>query len=251
MLNKAFIISLIMLIISNISFAQSGSLKGKIIDKSTGEPIPFANVIAERGGNMAGGGTSDFDGYYTIKPLLPGKYDVKVTYIGYNSVLMSGVIVSPDKITFLDLKMKSSVEQLDVVEIIEYVVPLISKDNTQSGETITREDIARMPSRGAASVAATVVTDASGNLHLRGSRTEASNTYIDGVKVRGSSKVPQAAIEQVSVVTGGVPAKYGDATGGIISITTRGPSKEYYGGGEILTSQFLDPYKYNLFALEL
>ena len=79
--------------------------------------------------------------------------------------------------------------------------------------------------------------------------------YIDGIKVRGSTSLPKSAIEEVSVMTGGVPANYGDATGGIISITTRGASRFYFGGVEAVTSGFklgentygLDNYGYNLF----
>ena len=52
---------------------------------------------------------------------------------------------------------------------------------------------------------------------------------------RGSSNVlPQSAIDQMTVVTGGLPAQYGDATGGIISITTQGPSRITRGGFEII-----------------
>ena len=125
-------------------------------DKVTGEAIPFANIVAERGGKQFGGATTDFDGYYTIKPLPPGKFDVKISYVGFKSILMTDVIVTPDAITFQDMKMESAAEQLDVVEIIDYEIPLISKDKTQSGETVTREDISNMPSRSALGIAATV-----------------------------------------------------------------------------------------------
>jgi outer membrane receptor protein involved in Fe transport len=48
------------------------------------------------------------------------------------------------------------------------------------------------------------------------------------------------------VITGGVEAKYGDVTGGVISITTKGPSDKFSGGVEVESSQYLDPYGYNL-----
>ena len=60
--------------------------------------------------------------------------------------------------------------------------------------------------------------------------------YIDGIKVRGSTNLPKSAIEEVSVMTGGVPANFGDATGGIISVTTRGASRTYFGGFEVVSS---------------
>ncbi|MFH1319589.1 MAG: carboxypeptidase regulatory-like domain-containing protein [Bacteroidota bacterium] len=260
-----FIITPFLLFVGGMGscFAQDGSIKGRVADKASGESIPFANIIAESGGKMFGGATTDFDGYYTIKPLPPRKYDVKITYVGYKSIVMSGVIVSPDRITFQDFKMQSTVEELGVVEVFDYKVPLISKDKTQSGESVTREDIGKMAARSATGIAATVggvfQKERSSDLNIRGARGESSNVYIDGVKVRGSSGIPQSAIDQVTVVTGGLPAKYGDATGGIISITTRGPSAKYYGGVDFLSSGFyikntnigLDPYAYNLLGFNV
>ncbi len=55
----------------------------------------------------------------------------------------------------------------------------------------------------------------------------------------------------VSVITGGTPAQYGEATGGIINITTKGASRIFEGGAELVTSQFLDAYGYNLFGFNL
>lgn len=86
MLRKLFFFLGIILSVNLIVFSQSGELKGKITDKETKEPIPFANIIVEQGGKQYGGGTSDFDGNYTIKPIPPGRYDVKATYVGYKPV---------------------------------------------------------------------------------------------------------------------------------------------------------------------
>jgi outer membrane receptor for ferrienterochelin and colicin len=77
-----------------------------------------------------------------------------------------------------------------------------------SGATITREDIARLPVRSATGVASTVggvnVQEGSGDISIRGSRSEDTYFYIDGIKVRGSSNLPKSAIEEVSVITGGL-----------------------------------------------
>src|SRR5690606_33681588 len=100
---------------------------------------------------------------------------------------------------------------------------------------------ARMPGRSATSIAATVggVQETNdGDVSIRGARTDNTYYYIDGIKVRGSNSLPKAAIEEVSVMTGGIPANYGDATGGIIAITTRGASSQYFGSIDVLTSGF-------------
>jgi hypothetical protein len=69
--------------------------------------------------------------------------------------------------------------------------------------------------------------------------------------VRGNLGVPTSGIEQITVITGGVPAQYGDATGGIISVTTKGPSNKTFGGLEYETSSLFDDYNYNLLGFAL
>lgn len=236
-------------------FAQTGSgtIKGKIIDKKTKEPISFANIVAEVGGVQIGGSTSDFDGEFTIKPVPPGKVDLKASFVGYKPFMIRGIIISPDKITFQNLELEATTTTLNEIEVVDYKVPLISKDQTTSGGTVTADEISKMANKSAAAVATTVggvTTDANGNItSMRGQRESGTVYYIDGMRVTGSRELPQSAIEQVEVILGGTPAAYGDATGGIINVTTRGPSKEYSGGVDLQTSKFLDPFGYNRIGL--
>ncbi|NOR86400.1 MAG: TonB-dependent receptor plug domain-containing protein, partial [Bacteroidales bacterium] len=238
----------IVLFASLVAFAQPGTLKGKLLDKDSNEPVPFANIVLENGGTQVGGTSTDFDGKYVIKPIQPGTYDLKASSVGFKPVLIQGVIIKAGKIEFLDVKMSSSAIDLDVVEIIAYEVPLIEKDKTTTGVTVTKEEIAKMPNRSAGAIATTVggVFSQDGERgSIRGARAEETVTYIDGVKVIGSASVPASALEQVSVMLGGTPAMFGDVTGGVISITTKGPSRTFGGGLEFQTSQFLDAYGYN------
>lgn len=257
------------LLSAGFAFAQTGtgSIKGTITDKVSGEPLPFVKVIVFSGDQQKGYAATDFDGNFLISSLAPGSYDVELRFVGYQTVRQTGVIVSSDKYTILDdLQMGQTAEMLDVVEVITYSVPLINKDGGASGGTVTREDISKMPTRDATGIATTVggvySAEGSGDLQIRGARAEDSYYYIDGIKVRGSSSLPKAAMQEVSVITGGVPANYGDVTGGVISITTRGPSAQYFGSFEGVTSGFyfsgkdplgydgkvfgLDKYAYNL-----
>ena len=217
-----------------MTMAQAqGRLKGKITDDS-GEPVPFANVIVEKGGTQVGGASSDFDGNYDINPIPPGTYDLKASCIGLNPFVLRGLVIPANKITFYDIKMVSGAINLNEVTVVDYEIPLISKDNTTQGASITSEEIAKLPVRSAEGVAASVggVFSADGEVgSIRGSR-EGAVYYIDGVKVIGSSSVPQGAIDQVDVILGGTPAMYGDAMGGIINMTTKGPSRTWGGGLE-------------------
>jgi len=240
---------------SLLVFSQSGSgtLKGKIIDKQTKEPISFANVVAEVGGVQVGGSTSDFDGNFQIKPIPAGKVDLKASFVGYKPFMIRGIIIFSEKITFQDVELEASTTNLQEIEVVDYKVPLISKDQTTSGGTVTSEEISKMANKSATAVATTVggvTTDANGNItSMRGQRSSGTVYYIDGMRVTGNNALPQSAIEQVEVILGGTPAAYGDATGGIINVTTKGPSKDFSGGIDLQTSQYLDAFGYNRVGL--
>ncbi|MBL0054060.1 MAG: TonB-dependent receptor [Bacteroidetes bacterium] len=242
MMRKIYSTFLIVMVAWASLLAQSGSIKGKVVDATTNEPLPFANVVVELNGSQAGGSQTDFDGNFTIKPLNPGKYNLKASYVGYQATGVNGIIVSSEKITFQDVKMSKGAVDITQIVITEYKVPVIDKGNPSTQNTLTSEDIQAAPVRDVNSLVATsagVFQKKEGDdLNIRGSRGNATDYYVDGVRVRGSVGLPQSGIEQITVVTGGIPANYGDATGGIVNITTRGPSKISFGGVELLTSQF-------------
>lgn len=254
-------------------YAQTGlgTIRGTVKDGDTKQPIPFCKVVLIQNGNIKAGANTDFDGKFQINAVAAGEYDVEVRNEteGYQPAALTGVVVSSDKITFLDdltISKPKNIQDIEEVVVVAYKVPLIDKDGGASGATVTREDISRLPVRSAAGVASTVggvnSDEGSGEISVRGSRSDGTYFYIDGIKVRGSSNLPKSAIEEVSVITGGLPANYGDATGGIIAVTTRGPSAKYFGSIEGVTSGFyfngadplgydgkvigLDKYGYNL-----
>lgn len=134
---------------SNQSSHMTGEVKGKVIDKDTKEPIPFVNIIAEVNGSQRGGTTSDFDGNYTLKPLAAGNYNLKLSFVGYQPMLMSGVSIRANQITFQNFEMKSSMVEIGTYEVVDYKVPLIDMDRTSVGYTVTSEEIAKMPNRSA------------------------------------------------------------------------------------------------------
>lgn len=235
-------------------YAQEGAMQGTVLDIDTKEPIPFANIVVENKGSVVGGTSSDFDGHYSIKPIPPGQFDVKATFVGYKTKIIKGVTIGADRIRFLDIELEATAETLETVEIVDYKVPLIDKDQTASGATVTAEEIAKMPQRNANAVATTVggVFSEDGERgSVRGAREDATATYIDGVRVIGVQTVPQASIEQVDIILGGIPARYGDATSGIINITTKGPARQFGFGIELETSKFLDAFDHNRIGFSL
>lgn len=254
MLRKIYLSIATLIISSAAMMAQSaGGIKVLLKDKNNGEAIPFANVVAYLNGVQAGVGTTDMDGYAIIKPLNPGKYSVKGAYVGYTPQEMKDVTVSESKTTYITIALSGGLET-DVVEIVGYTEPLIDPD-TKSGGTVTREEYQNMATKDINSVAATTAgvfqADEGGSLNVRGGRSNNTTYFVDGVKVIGGLGVPQQGVEQLSVITGGLPAQFGDATSGVISVTTRGPQSNFFGGIELISSQLTDKYGFNQLGFSL
>lgn len=231
--------------------AGLGTLQGTVRDGNSKETIPFANVALFEAGQLVTGVTTDLDGNYKIKSIKPGsKYVLQASYVGYSTMEKSGVIVNPDKINFVDFDMTQGINLAEVVKV-EHKIPLIDKDGGNA-TTVGSDQFTKMAGRSADAVVTTVaaVKDNDGKAgNIKGDRGGGGGfVYIDGVKVYGSQAIPQAMADQITVLTGGIPAQYGDATGGIISITTKGAAKQTNGGIELVTSQFLDDFGYNLVA---
>ncbi|MDR0802856.1 carboxypeptidase regulatory-like domain-containing protein [Fluviicola sp.] len=249
MLRKLNLLFASILLTVTYGYSQSGlgTIRGSVIDKSSKEAIYDCIIVVKQNGTVKGNTTTDMDGKFQLNSLTPGSYDVEISNPGegYQPTAIKGVVVNADRITFLDntvLGLPVDAKEIEEVVVVAYKVPLINKDGGPSGATVTREDISRMPTRSAAGVASTVggvqTDEGSGNISVRGSRSDGTYFFIDGIKVRGSSNLPKSSIEEVSVITGGLPANYGDVTGGIIAVTTRGPSAKYFGSLEGVTSGF-------------
>lgn len=248
--NLLFALGLVLLFgLSAKAQTGNGAIKITLTDKTTKETIPFANVVAYKDGVQVGVATTNMDGEAVIKPLAPGKYTVKGVYVGYQAAEVKDVLVGDGKTAEIKIPLSNGEGvRLDEVEVITYQVPLIDPD-TKSGATITREDYQNLATKDVNSVAATTAgvfqADEGAGLSVRGGRSGATTYFVDGVKVFGSPNLPQQSIEQIGVITGGVPAMYGDLTSGAISISTRGPQSKYFGGIELISSQITDPYGYN------
>ena len=235
--------------IAQIAMAQSSTstLEGRIID-DLGDGVPFANVAVLDGENIVRGVETDIDGNYAITNLNPGTYNVQYSYIGYQTQRQEGVQLLANRIVRLDVSMKPEGVLLDPgIEVVAYKVPLIQVDETSSGGIKTAEDIKNLPIKNITGIAATTagVTTRGDDTNIRGARAESTVFILDGIVTRGALP-PQTEIEQLELITGGLEAKYGDVIGGVISLTSKGPSSQYSGYIEGESSQLTDAFGYNL-----
>lgn len=97
-LRSALLLPFLIFFITGITSAQSeaGKVKGVVADE-TGTPIEFGTVVLIDGeGVIRGGSNTDENGYFSIAPVAPGVYSVRVSYAG-NTAVIENVKVSPDK----------------------------------------------------------------------------------------------------------------------------------------------------------
>ena len=80
---KTLRIIALLILAANYTFAQSnaGEIFGRVTDEKK-EGLEFATVQAYIGGILKGGSKTDINGNYSIKPLSPGNYDLKISYVG-------------------------------------------------------------------------------------------------------------------------------------------------------------------------
>jgi hypothetical protein len=205
---------------------STGELKGTIIDQYTGNPIEMAVIKLQSGTNTLGDFT-DIKGAFSISGIPVGKYEVEISALGYQSRKINDVTISNGSITFIDRGL--NVKEGKVVEIIfeQWKEDLLGKgtpgtmfrlDAEQITQTASLRDVGTLIG---SSVPKVYMRDDGGDLNFSGSRTGATLYMIDGVKVIGDPQIPNRGIGEIVVITGGIPAQYGDTTSGVVLISTK------------------------------
>ena len=239
----------LLLLANNIMLAQ-GILKGTVTDAKTGEPMSFINVIASQNGERVGAGQTDFDGVYTIKGLSVGTYEIKVTSVGYDGQVRTGVNVKASGFTIVDFKLKPAATVMTELEVVAERAPIFEVGTPESGQRITGDDIAKMPGNSVDAIVAAVggigYSDG-GTGTARGE--DGMVTMQGGVRKRTGINAPKEAIAEIQVILGGTPASIGEAIGGTQIITLKPPSSQFK--GVVKYETYIDYRLYNLLMLYL
>ncbi|MCB0729838.1 MAG: TonB-dependent receptor [Ignavibacteriae bacterium] len=262
-LNTFSIIMFLSMLIYSVTFAQSGAgkLAGKITDAATGEPLIGANVILI---NTSQGSAADINGEYFILNITPGTYQVKISFVGYQTQTFTDVRVVAGITYELNAALSSG---LNLEEIVVTSDKFFEEKSTNTVKVIDSDEIARLPVKGVARHASlqsgVVMQDGSGGadgnatINVRGGRGAEVLYIVDGIPQNDAftgtnySQVSDAAIEQISFQIGGYEAKYGQAQSGIINVTTKSGNPKYNVYADLQSSEFTDDYGYNLYTATL
>ncbi|CAM4257576.1 Outer membrane receptor proteins, mostly Fe transport [Pedobacter westerhofensis] len=261
-LSCKFIFILLAICITATSFqlhAQapgSGKLTGKIVDAQTNETIPFASAVImnrQTKVNVATGQT-DVNGNLVINGIPNGTFSIKISYVGYQTLVRDSVSVSASKqmLALGTIKMKASKGTvLNEVNVTAKKAPIqlgidkkvFSVDQSLVSEGGSASDLlTNVPS---------VQIDVDGNVSLRGSTgvkvlIDGKPSLIAGGDIASIlASIPASSIETVEVITN--PSSKYDAEGnsGIINIVLKRNSKLGLNGNIALTAGNRDNYNGN------
>jgi hypothetical protein len=202
---------------------NAGEIVGKVIDSIALLPIPYAVVVLEQNGTFINQLQSDDFGKFIFKPVEAGTYEIKILFTGYAKKTFTNIKVRPGEMVFAEFALNGE-NMTGIVEIFPddlVVDPLI-------GDDIDAEILKKLPPISPYEIVTQQRSDIyasdggeDGALYIQGSRADATLYVIDGIRVDGSAYVPKNVIKNITVYAGGIPAKYGDVTGGVIEITTK------------------------------
>ena len=236
-----------LVLVVSVWAGTTGKISGNIVDKDTDEPLIGVNVqVFDDSGNLLGGAATDFDGNYFILNIRPGIYKVKASYVGYNSVTQTSVVVSSDRTAKVDFKLEQSVIKSEEI-VITSKRKQVELDVTSSTSTTTSGQIENMPVSDVADILQVKagIVEHNGQLHMRGGRSSEVSYVVDGMPVTdptyGSQglKVSTSSIQEITVQTGSYNAEYGGALSGIVNIVTReGDPNKFSGSLNYLTDDF-------------
>jgi outer membrane receptor protein involved in Fe transport len=224
MYRKLILVLMGILLLTSFLLA-TGKIRGKVTDKDSGEPLIGATVALL---GTTRGAVTDETGGYSILNVEVGTYTVRTSFIGYQSVQISNIRVNENLTAEANFNLAKSAVQVGAVEIIAQR-PLIEKSATNETRIINSDMLSAIPIRSVTEAAALQpgVVLRNNLVYIRGSRADETGFILNGVNVtdpynggRGVTISPDA-VEQIEVQTGGYPAEYGGANGGIISTELR------------------------------
>lgn len=224
------------------------TIRGTIRDEVTGAPVMLASVVIQNTDPLLGA-VSDEQGRFVIKQVPVGRYDISVSFMGYQPVVITEVLVTSARETLLTVSMKEQTTALKEVVI----KPKVNKEsplNTMaavSARMLSVEEASRYaggaddPARLASSFAGVSGNMVSNGIIVRGNAPKSFQWKMEGIEIPnpnhfadvysfgggGLTALSSQLLANSDFFTGAFPAEYSNALSGVFDIFMRtgNPSK--------------------------
>ena len=233
------------LLISGVIFglnAQKGTIKGRVFNAKTNEPLEFANIIIQ-GTNI--GSTSDLDGNYIFSNIDPGFKRLVVSLVGFETTTSPEIQVQGNQTVFLNIPVNETTQNLNEFVVKRNITakkiesPLsviaIGVQEIEKSAGVNR-DVSKLIQ----TLPGVAVTDPNRNdLIVRGGGPSENVFYLDGIEIpvinhfttQGSSGgsvgiINPDFVQDISFYTGAFPANRTNALSSVMDIRQREGNKE-------------------------
>ena len=223
-------------------------IKGKVVDNETQMPLIGASVCVQLP-DPSLCGVTDMNGDFRITEVPIGRYNLKISYIGYDSTSVSEVLVSSAKEVEVSVGLKQSVNQLKSITVRSPKDKPLNTMAMISARSFTVEETRRYagglddPARMASAFAGVAVGNVQDNgIVVRGNSPKGVSWRLEGVDIAnpnhfaGGNMVGGGAVTIFSsqmmsnsdFYTGAFPAEYGNALAGVFDMKLRTGNNEKY-----------------------
>ena len=215
---------------------SNGTIKAVVVDDETGETLIGATVAVD---GTAKGAITDLDGTASIS-IPAGTYNVRVSYVSYQSLLVENVNIETNRTTSLNIRLKQAQQQLGEVVVTakalknnENALLTVQVKSPKLFDAITSDQFSKVGASDAAGALKKVtgVTISDGKyVFVRGLGDRYSKSTLNGSDIpsldpnRNAVQLdmfPSNLIDNIIVYKTFTPELSGDFAGGIIDITTK------------------------------
>lgn len=220
--------ALFMLLLSHASAGTNGILEGVIRDRKTNEKLPGITIVVV---GTQQGTTSDIDGYFQVQNIRAGTYDIRFSHVGYHTLIIKNVVISPDLRTRLNALLDAADVMLQEIVVVQEKPP-IQRDVTGTTFSFGSEEISLLPVAKATDVV-TYKAGVTAEGNIRGGKTTEVVYLVDGLPVQDvlagglKTELPNSSISGLSLYTGGFEPEYGNALSGVVNIVTKTGTDEH------------------------
>ncbi len=238
---QVFLITLIS-IAPILSFGQTGTISGKIIDNATGTGLPGASVVID---GTTQGSMTDIDGNFRISAVTPGTYKIRISYVGYVAEAIENVVVVSGSDKVISLKLKENINQLQGADVVaqrsthtDNAVLMEMRQSEQVVSGVSSQQISKSQDRTAGDVIKRipgVTMSETGFVNIRGLAERYNTIMLNGVlapsmeadkKAFALDVIPSGMLDRLLIYKTGAPELPGEFAGGVIKIVTRNVSEE-------------------------
>jgi outer membrane receptor protein involved in Fe transport len=237
------------------SSLAAGRIEGKVLEAGTNKALAYANVIIL---NTTWGAMTQADGSFAISPLPPGSYEVRATFVGYETATQRMELKEGEtlQITF---RLKATVTQTREVTI-KADRPLVDVKRASTIRSLDENEMKAMaltPTLDSVVEQQPGVTKDNDQIHIRGGRADETLYIVDGVKTRdllsGDSKgntIGSRSVAEVNIITGGFDAKYGQALSGIVEAKLKEGTDVFSGYVGYTTDNLVDDQNFDYYEVQ-